>query len=144
MLYSIISELSITEDDVTSNHSKHYNHWNFNRDNDENSDAESSKALISLNKDLKEILCFTSVIQLFNASSIYNCSEASWQLTRTTSLMSSSLSVIAAEAVHNNDLLDLSAERPIKTDDKELYVNYNNCEGLDNKLNTGQMLFFSS
>jgi hypothetical protein len=58
--------------------------------------------------------------------------------------MSSSLSVIAAEAVHNNDLLDLSAERPIKTDDKELYVNYNNCEGLDNKLNTGQMLFFSS
>jgi len=52
--------------------------------------------------------------------------------------MSSSLPVVAAEAVRNNDLLDPPAGRPTETDGQELYVDYDNREGLDNKLATGQ------
>ena len=60
--YSIINELSIikkdvtSENDVTLNHSRHYDHQNFNRDNNENSNAEWLKVLILFNKDLRKIL----------------------------------------------------------------------------------------
>jgi len=58
--------------------------------------------------------------------------------------MSSFLSVIAAEAVCNNNFLNFFAERLIKTDDQKLYVDYDNCKELNNKLNTEQTLFSSS
>lgn len=114
MFYSIISELSFTENDVTSNYSRHYNHQNFNINNNENNNVKSFKVLILLNKDLKKIFYLSFVIQSSNTSSIYNCSETSQQLARIISLMSSFFSVIAAETACNNNFLKLSAEKLIK------------------------------
>ena len=136
--YSTGSGPSITEDDATPNHSRHYGHRNFNRDNDEDSGAEPPKALVPPNKGLRGILHLAPVIQPPNAPPTYDCNEASRQLARVTPLMSSSLLAVAAEAVRNNDLLDPPAGRPTGTDGQELYVDYDNREGLDNKLGTGQ------
>jgi len=136
--YSTASGPSIAEDDATSNHSRHYGHRNFNRDNNEDSGAESPEALVPLNEGLRGILHLAPVIQPPNAPRTYDCSEASRQLARATPLMSSSLPVVAAEAIRNNNLLDPPAGRPTGTDGQELYVDYNNREGLDNKLSTGQ------
>jgi len=136
--YSTASGPSITEDDATPNHSRHYGHWNFNRDNDEDSGAEPPKALVPPNKDLREILHLAPVIQPPNAPPTYNCSEASRQLARVKPPMSSSLPVVAAEAVRNTDLLDPPAGRPTETAGQGLYINYDNREELNNKLGMGQ------
>ncbi len=58
--------------------------------------------------------------------------------------MSRSLPVVAAAESHNNDLLDFPVSRPTKTDGQELYNNYYNRKGLDNKLSTEQMQSSSS
>jgi len=52
--------------------------------------------------------------------------------------MSRSLPVVAAAESHNNDLLGFPVSRPTKTDGRELYDNYYNRKGLDNKLSTEQ------
>lgn len=137
--YSTASGPSIA-DNATLNHSRHYGHRNLNRNNNENSGAESPEALVPPNEGLRGILHLTPVTQPPNAPSTYDCSEASRQLARVTPLMSSFLLVVAAEAVrNNNNLLDLPAGRSTGTDGQELYVDYDNGEGLDNKLSTGQM-----
>ncbi len=136
--YSSTSEPSITEDDATLNHSRHYGHWNLNRDNDEDSGAKSPKALVPPNEGLREILHLAPVIQLPNAPPTYDCSEASRELARVTPLMSSSLPVVAAEAVRNSNLLDPPAGRPTGSDGQEFHSDYDNREGLDNKRSPGQ------
>jgi len=136
--YNTASGPSITEDDATPNHSRHYGHWNFNRDNDEDSGAEPPEVLVPPNKGLRGILHLAPVIQPPSAPPTYDCSEASRQLARVKPLMSSSLPVVAAEAVRNTDLLDPPAGRPTGTAGQGLYINYDNREELNKKLGMGQ------
>lgn len=139
--HSKASGPSITEDNATWNHNRHYCRQNINKNTDQNSSTKPPKALVPLNEDLSGSLQkqdLAPVMQLPNILPTDRCTEAFQRLEKVTPPMSRSLPVVAAAESHNNDLLDPPIGRPPKTDSQELYVNNYNRGGLDNKCSMEQ------